>query len=63
MNFVSPTPAIQCECREHILRITINRPEKMNALTAAMYDVLAGAIVFADGDPEVRVILIEGAGS
>jgi enoyl-CoA hydratase/carnithine racemase len=62
MNFVSPTPAIQCDCREHILRITINRPEKMNALTAAMYDAFANAILAADGDPEVRVILIEGAG-
>ena len=62
MNFVSPTPAIQCDCREHILRITINRPEKMNALTAAMYDAFANAILAADGDPEVRVILIEGTG-
>lgn len=62
MNFVSPTPAIECDCREHILRITINRPEKMNALTASMYDALAGAIVCADGDPEVRVILIAGSG-
>jgi enoyl-CoA hydratase/carnithine racemase len=62
MNFVSPTPAIQCDYREHILRISINRPEKMNALTAAMYDALAGAILAADSDPTVRVILIEGAG-
>jgi enoyl-CoA hydratase/carnithine racemase len=62
MNFVSPTPAIQCDCREHVLRLIINRPEKMNALSAAMYDALADAILAADGDPEVRVILIEGAG-
>ena len=62
MNFVSPTPAIQCECREHILRITINRMEKMNALSVAMYDAFASAILAAEGDPEVRVILIEGAG-
>lgn len=62
MDFVSPTPAIQCHCREHILRITINRPEKMNALTAAMYDAFAGAVLAAEADPEVRVILIEGAG-
>jgi enoyl-CoA hydratase/carnithine racemase len=62
MNFVSPTPAIQCDYQEHILRITINRPEKMNALTAAMYDAFANAILAADDDPEVRVILIEGTG-
>jgi enoyl-CoA hydratase/carnithine racemase len=62
MNFVRPTPAILCDYREHILRISINRPEKLNALTAAMYDAFANAILAADGDPEVRVILIEGAG-
>jgi enoyl-CoA hydratase/carnithine racemase len=62
MNYTSPASEIECDCREHILRIAINRPEKMNALTAAMYDALAGAIECADGDPDIRVILIQGAG-
>lgn len=62
MKYESPTPAIECDCREQILRITINRPEKMNALTPAMYGALAGAIAYADGDPEIRVILLQGAG-
>jgi enoyl-CoA hydratase/carnithine racemase len=62
MNYESPTPAIECDFREQILRITINRPEKMNALTPAMYDGLADAIAYADGDPDIRVILLQGAG-
>jgi enoyl-CoA hydratase/carnithine racemase len=43
-----------------ILTIEINRPEKKNAITAAMYQAMADAIVAADNDPAVRVILIHG---
>src|SRR5262245_5889025 len=45
-----------------IQRIQINRPEKKNALTAAMYTAFAAAILAADRDPGVRVMLIGGAG-
>ena len=45
-----------------IQRIRMNRPEKKNALTTAMYTAFAEAIRAADGDAGVRVILIEGAG-
>jgi enoyl-CoA hydratase/carnithine racemase len=45
-----------------IQRITINRPEKKNALTTAMYTAFAEAIRAADGDAGVRVMLVEGAG-
>ena len=45
-----------------VQRITINRPEKKNALTTAMYTAFAEAIRAADGDAGVRVMLIEGAG-
>ena len=40
----------------------MNRPEKKNALTTAMYTAFAEAIRAADGDAGVRVMLIEGAG-
>jgi enoyl-CoA hydratase/carnithine racemase len=45
-----------------IQRVTLNRPEKKNALTAAMYAAFAAAIQAADRDPGVRVMLIGGAG-
>jgi enoyl-CoA hydratase/carnithine racemase len=45
-----------------IQRITINRPEKKNALTAAMYTAFTEAILAAERDPGVRVMLIAGAG-
>jgi enoyl-CoA hydratase/carnithine racemase len=45
-----------------VLKIVLNRPEKKNAITAAMYGVLADALTQADADAAVRVITIEGAG-
>lgn len=45
-----------------IFHIEIARPEKKNALTAAMYQAMADALASADADAAVRVILISGAG-
>jgi enoyl-CoA hydratase/carnithine racemase len=45
-----------------ILEILLNRPEKKNALTQAMYAAVADAFRRADEDPRVRVVLLTGAG-
>jgi enoyl-CoA hydratase/carnithine racemase len=45
---------------ESILRIQMNRPEKKNALTQAMYQSMTDAILGADKDPAVRVVLLTG---
>ena len=45
-----------------IFHIEIARPDKKNALTAAMYQAMADALASAEADPAVRVILISGAG-
>jgi enoyl-CoA hydratase/carnithine racemase len=45
-----------------VLTIRMNRPEKKNALTLAMYGSMAEALRRAEGDEAVRVILIAGAG-
>jgi enoyl-CoA hydratase/carnithine racemase len=42
--------------------ITLDRPHRLNAFTAASYAALADALRRADGDPGVDVLLIEGAG-
>lgn len=44
------------------LRIRMNRPERRNAITVAMYAALADAIESADDDNAVRLITLEGAG-
>lgn len=43
-----------------ILTITFNRPDKKNAITAAMYQIIADALKDAESDADVRVILITG---
>jgi enoyl-CoA hydratase/carnithine racemase len=45
-----------------IQRIRLDRPEKKNALTAAMYAAFADAVEAAERDPAVRVMLVHGAG-
>jgi enoyl-CoA hydratase/carnithine racemase len=54
----------QIESQSHgaIRRITINRPEKKNALTAEMYELLADELDKAEAASEVRVMLLHGAG-
>ncbi len=44
------------------LRIRMNRPERRNAITVAMYAALADAIEGAAADGDIRLITIEGAG-
>jgi len=45
-----------------IARITLNRPEKRNALNAELIGALRAALDRAAADAEVRVILLRGAG-
>jgi len=50
------------EQADGVLTLTLNRPEKKNALSAEMYAALGAAIARADGDAEVRCILLRAAG-
>jgi enoyl-CoA hydratase/carnithine racemase len=43
-------------------RITLNRPEKLNALNAAMCDGIDEAVARAAADDAVRVVVVTGAG-
>ncbi len=45
-----------------VLTLRLERPEKRNALSAALIEALHGALEAADLDPEVRVIVLTGAG-
>lgn len=47
---------------EGVLTLTLNRPEKRNALNASLVAALKDALVHAAGDPAVRVVAICGAG-
>ncbi|WP_455826949.1 enoyl-CoA hydratase-related protein [Pseudomonas graminis] len=43
-----------------VLTLQLNRPDKKNALTRAMYSQLAEALEQADADADVRSVLIQG---
>ena len=45
-----------------VARITLNRPERLNALTFEVYDELRNTFRALDTEPEVRAIVITGAG-
>jgi enoyl-CoA hydratase len=42
--------------------ITLNRPDKLNAMSHALVDELAGALRRAEADDEARVVVVTGAG-
>ena len=45
-----------------VLSLRLNRPERRNAITVAMYAALADAVERAADDPALRAIVITGAG-
>ena len=53
---------ILVETRSGYRQITLNRPEKLNALTAEMADALLAALGAAQADPECHAVLLTGAG-
>jgi enoyl-CoA hydratase len=53
---------ILTEKRGRISVITLNRPEKVNTIRAPMPEEIERAIGQANTDPEVRVIVLQGAG-
>jgi enoyl-CoA hydratase/carnithine racemase len=56
------TDQIKISSAGGILTLVMNRPEKKNALTNAMYGALADALEGAEHDREIRVVVIRGEG-
>jgi enoyl-CoA hydratase len=50
------------EQRDHILILTINRPERMNAMSPELSDALIHAFVEAGADPGIRAIVLTAVG-
>ncbi len=57
-----PTDVVQYETAESIATITLNRPEKLNALNDDLWDGLEAALVLANRDDSVHVTILRGAG-
>jgi enoyl-CoA hydratase/carnithine racemase len=54
--------AILYDVDQHVATITLNKPERLNAFDDQMLDEWADALRIADADPDVRAIIITGAG-
>lgn len=54
------SPHVHYEVEDGVAIITIDRPEKRNALNYAMYDAIRDHTLEADADPAVRAIILTG---
>ncbi|MBH0781510.1 crotonase/enoyl-CoA hydratase family protein [Nocardia bovistercoris] len=55
-------PHCLVEKRDHVLIVTMNRPEARNALSNEMLAIMRDAWDQVDGDPDIRVAILTGAG-
>ena len=55
-------PDVLTEREDGLAVLTFNRPERLNAIGGTMLPELAEAIPALVGDPQVRAIMITGAG-
>jgi enoyl-CoA hydratase/carnithine racemase len=51
---------LQCEVADHVCRLTIDRPERRNALNRTAYSELETAFREVQSDPEVRCVILTG---
>jgi enoyl-CoA hydratase len=61
-KFFNATNAIEFAVHERVARITLNRPDKRNALTPPMIQSLQDALIEADARTDINVIVLQGAG-
>jgi enoyl-CoA hydratase/carnithine racemase len=59
---MTSTDIVYLERIEHAGVITLNRPDSMNAINLQMRTMLTALVQEADADPDVRVIVLRGAG-
>lgn len=54
--------AVAVETRGNVMLVTINRPEARNAVNRFVHEGVGDALAAADADPEIRVVIVTGAG-
>ena len=59
---MTTTDKLLCDKQDSIGYITFNNPARHNAMSVEMYRALAEALSTLEEDPEVRVIVLTGAG-
>lgn len=65
MNF-STLPSLTtllASLQEGILTVTINRPDKMNALNGTVFEELEKVLDCIDADPQIKAVIVTGSGT
>ncbi len=57
-----PEPLVRSERRGAVALLTLNRPDKLNAINVGVIDALDAALDAAEADESVRAIVVAGAG-
>ncbi|MET9058442.1 enoyl-CoA hydratase-related protein [Streptomyces antibioticus] len=57
-----PGPGILVTVDGHVTRLTLDRPEALNALTPALRDELIALLADASADPDVHAVILTGTG-
>src|SRR5579862_8314188 len=61
-NIDTGTTDLLASVEDGVATLTMNRPERRNALSGAMLAALGGLLAKFEDDPEVAVIVLTGAG-
>ena len=60
MTAIAPTTDILTHTEAGVMTLTLNRPQKKNSITQAMYSAMADALAQAGSDASVRVVVFQG---
>src|SRR5262249_23679876 len=61
-GYASSMPTLLQDVADGIALLTLNRPEKLNALDYALIDALSAALHALESDAQVRAVILTGAG-
>jgi enoyl-CoA hydratase len=62
-EFASTQPPVLVDVDGHIATLTLNQPDKRNAMSEEMTDAFPGAVERLRNAPDVRAVIVTGAGS
>jgi enoyl-CoA hydratase len=62
MSWFDDYQAITFERRGRVLQVTLNRPEKLNAVDAVLHTELARVFIDISNDPDSDIVVLTGAG-